>query len=218
MKLKREYVIVFFVIMTLSDCFSQDKVIFEFMSGLPYNVPLPLFISQSNQRSIRLTAEYNSEPFKIPIFWIWRIGYSDNKSMWELEAVHHKLFLKNKPPEVAEYSVSHGLNIIVINRGFIFDRFVLRTGAGIILAHPENTVRGKQLSENKGILNGGYYFTGPAFLASVSGNYDLFGGFHSLIELKLAAGFAEIPVEDGSSKLLFLSLIFSFGLGYGFVL
>ena len=143
---------------------AQSKLVIEIGTGLPYNLPLPLTIRQSGEGTYHLTAQYNSRPFEIPIFWDWHIGYWSGSSGWELEAIHHKLFLANKPADVQQFDISHGLNLVIFNSCFLKYGFIFKAGAGISLTHPENVVRGKKLDEHMGILEQGYYISGPVFL------------------------------------------------------
>ena len=143
---------------------AQSKLVIEIGTGLPYNLPLPLTIRQSGEGTYHLTAQYNSRPFEIPIFWDWHIGYWSGSSGWELEAIHHKLFLANKPADVQQFDISHGLNLVIFNSCFLKYGFIFKAGAGISLTHPENVVRGKKLDEHQGIFDQGYYVSGPAFL------------------------------------------------------
>ena len=100
---------------------------------LPYNVPLPLTISQVGEQDISLTAHYRSDPFEIPIYWNWRISYWDDNHAFEIEATHHKIFLKNTTPEIQEFSISHGFNTITFNYAWKDYGFVFRAGFGLVL-------------------------------------------------------------------------------------
>ncbi len=215
--MKIKYFILFTFIFTGNNLLAQEKFGIELFTGLPYNVPLPLTISQTDEPDLHLTARFNSEPFKIPIFWVWRISYWNNNTGWEFEAVHHKLFLTGKPHEVKEFSISHGLNLITINRCWKFTYFIFRAGAGIVLAHPENTVRNKTLAENGGILNWGYYLTGPAFLISAGKDFFITNNFYVTCEARINSSYAYIPVNNGNASLYNISLQLIFGVGFNFL-
>jgi len=167
---------------------------------LPYNVPMPLTIHQSGEPDIHITARYSSEPFVVPICWIWRIGLWSDGRAWELEGVHHKIFLDNRSAEVENFSVSHGLNQLTINRAWVFSEFEARVGAGVILAHPESTIRGKTMAEEGGFLNLGYRLTGPTVQGAVGKCFPLAGALFLTTELKLSAYHASVPVSEGDAQ------------------
>lgn len=178
---------------------AQKKLSVEFGTGLPYNFTLPLTIRQSNFPDIKLTAKYSSEPFQIPIYWIWRIGYWSDNHAWELESIHHKIFLDNKPREVEYFSISHGINYVTINHCWIFKYYILRIGAGVVLDHPESKIRGKQFPEDGGIFKWGYYVGGPAINLTIAKRFYVRGNFYLDLEAKLNASYSNIPIQDGSA-------------------
>ena len=47
---------------------AQKVLTVEFYTGIPVNVPTPLKITQAGENDIDITAHYNSEPFKVPIY------------------------------------------------------------------------------------------------------------------------------------------------------
>ncbi len=194
---------------------SQESLVIELATGLPYNVPLPLAIHQAGAPDLRVTAHYSSEPFVVPISWVWRIGYWSGNTGWEFEAIHHKVFLDNRPREIGEFSISHGLNILTVNRAWEIADFLLRVGGGIALTHPENIIRGKTLPEDKGIFGMGYYISGPALNISAGKHFALLGNLTGLLELKAFSSFASIPVVDGDASFYHIAFQLSFGLGYG---
>jgi hypothetical protein len=193
----------------------QDRTLMlEFFTGVPYNIPLPLVIRQSGQPNIDVIAHYFSEPFVVPISWVWRVGYWSGNSGWEFEAIHHKVFLDDPPQEIQEFSVSHGLNFLLINRVWNLDSYALRVGGGVPLTHPETTVRGKTHPEDEGIFHMGYYVSGPAVAFSAGRLFALLGDLSLDVEAKAFSSFISVPIAEGNAHFSHLSLQFSFGLGY----
>jgi len=62
------------------------------------------------------------------------------------------LFLENALTEIQNFSITHGYNLFIVNRGWNHKRFILHGGAGMIIAHPETTIRKKRYSEKKGFF------------------------------------------------------------------
>ena len=217
MKMLSYYIFLFLFLFEADDSSAQKKLNIELFTGLPYNLSLPLKISQAGEPDLYLTAKFNSQPFNIPIFWVWRISYWNDNSAWELEAVHHKLFLANKPAEVHEFSISHGLNLITVNRGWNLSSFILRIGAGIALAHPETTIRNQTLTEDGGIFHWGYYLSGPAFLFSAGKEFYITGNLYVTCEARINSSYAYIPIKNGNAGLYNISVQFIFGAGFNFL-
>ncbi len=210
-------VIILFFSLFLTKLSAQSKLVLEIGTGIPFNLPVPLTIRQSGESTLHLTAEYDSHPFEIPIFWDWRIGYWSGSTGWELEAIHHKIFLRNMPPEVEQFDISHGLNLVVINRCFIKNKFIFKFGAGISLTHPENVVRNKKLNEQRGIFDWGYYISGPAILFSAGKRLYLIEKIFLSVEAKIGLSYSYIPIADGTADVCNIAAMITFGIGTDFI-
>lgn len=194
---------------------------FDIHGGLPWNIPVPMTVYQENQPEIYLNARFRTDPFSAPFFWLWRISRSNGSCSWEFEAVHHKLYLENPTDEIQSFSISHGYNMLIVNRGIqisFFDSFdfLLRTGAGIILAHPENRIREKKLDENLGWMNTGYYVSGPVLNISAGKLFHPVGPIRLNIEFRCNPSWSVVPVADGYARLWNLPLMLVFGTGVDF--
>ncbi|MBI4536204.1 MAG: hypothetical protein HY708_07990 [Ignavibacteriae bacterium] len=211
--LARSFVLVFLLLCAIEQVSAQQKIQFEYSSTLPYNLPLPLTIRQSGMPDISLTAKYGSKPLVIPITWIWRLAYWSGTSGWALQAVHHKLILENRPGEVEEFVISHGFNLFTIVRSWEIEEHIVRAGAGVVVAHPENTIRGKKHPEDRGIFNWGYYIGGPTLTFSASRQFPLPFRFYFNAEITAHATYASVPVVDGNARLY--SFVFALTLGLG---
>ncbi len=130
--------------------------------------------------------------------------------------IHLKLKLKNNSPEVQRFEISHGFNLFYVNRSWKFREFIIGAGAGIVIAHPENTVRDKSLREDKGILNTGYYIAGPTLQFRTGKSFSLLKNLILTIEGKLTGAYASVPVADGYARMTNIAIHGLFGLGYKF--
>jgi hypothetical protein len=202
------------ILFALNTSQAQKLIAIEFYSGLPYNVPLPLTISQVGEQDISLTAHYRSEPFEIPIYWNWRISYWDDNHAFEIEATHHKIFLKNTPPEIQEFSISHGFNTITFNYAWKDYGFVFRAGCGVVLAHPESILRGKKFDESGGIFGAAYQLTGPTINLAAGKRFNITRRLFFELDTKINLSYAKVPVADGEAKLYNIAVQFNFGLGF----
>lgn len=123
-----------FIILSSTATTAQSSWSFELHGGGAYNLPMPLHIRQQGYPEIKLRARFDSESFILPVYWDWRFSRWENGKSWEFEAIHHKLYLDNTTPEVQKFNISHGFNMIMVNRGFEKRLFRYRAGLGIVLA------------------------------------------------------------------------------------
>lgn len=194
---------------------------FEYHLGVTYNIPAPLAIYQDGEEPLKLNAHFDSEPLQIPLYWQFRLARWQEKSSWEFEAIHHKLYMIKNPEEIENFSISHGYNIMSILRSQKLELFndfdlQLRYGLGTVLAHPENTIRGKRLDIYKGIFNSGYYISGPVLNLAVSKKVVLSDWFYLNSEFKFYPSYSRVPVVDGYATLWNVPIAFLVGIGVDF--
>lgn len=173
-------------------------------AGVQYNVPLPLVIRQSGHPDLKLTARFSTRPFAEVPYYDVKVGVVHKRWAYELELVHHKLYLDNRPPEVDTFEITHGYNPILLN--VVRDQWGVgfRAGAGFVLTHPETMVRGLRFPETGGVL--GWYVSGPAAQLSVSKWFDLSRQLFVGFEGKFVGAWARVPIVDGSADVPNLSL------------
>ncbi len=193
----------------------------ELHGGFPWNIPLPLMIRQTNEPVLSLTARYRSEPLRSPYYWIARISRTAQNRTWEVELVHHKLYLKNRPSEVQWFAISHGYNLMMINHvveGQLIGNtsVYFRMGLGAVLAHPETRIREKLRSGEGGIFNWGYNFTGPVINLSMSKRVYTGKRFFIHAGLGVHPSVSRIPVADGHAIVWNLPLTLTLGPGMVF--
>ncbi|HRN42361.1 MAG TPA: hypothetical protein PK649_09855 [Vicingus sp.] len=218
MKSVKLFFIVF--ILFISYTFGQEKSNWsvEAHGGFPINIPLPLTIKQSGEPTIKLTAHFYSEPFVPPVYWVYRFSKWKNNKAWEFEMMHQKLYLKNTPPEVEYFSITHGFNLLMINRAYKFDlfkdkEFIFRIGGGIVYAHPENSIRGKELNQKQSYYNLGYYISGPTINIALAKQFPIYQRFYLNTEVKHNTSYAKVPVVDGHATVWHSAFEFIAGLG-----
>jgi len=197
------------VIMTPTDV--QSAWTLEVFGGLPWNMPTPLSIHQCGEERIYLTARYNTKPYERPPYYSLRIAKWTQNHGWELELIHHKLYLSNQPLEVQRFEISHGYNLITINRVLVYRNFIWRKGAGIVIAHPETVIRGKKLPWGKGL--NGFYVSGPVLQVAIEKKLSVWDGLFVALEGKLTASYTVIPIRDGNA---YVSNVAVHGLFYHF--
>lgn len=195
-----------------SDVFAVDLWSLQIFGGSALNFNLPLTIHQSGYSDLKVTGNYESRPFEVPYYYAWRVGAWNGNRAWELELVHDKLYLKDKPSEIQEFSISHGYNLLTVNRAVEEKGFIFRAGLGVVITHPETTIRGLTHPQDGGI-SGGYHLSGPTAQGAVEKRFHIWRGLIASLEAKLTASYARIPVERGHANVPNVAIHGLFGLG-----
>lgn len=186
----------------------------ELHLGGAWNLPLPLVIRQDGHEDIRLHARWDSRSLRPPLYYAGRLVTRDGDRGWMLDLTHHKLHLANPPAEVKEFSISHGYNLLALYRLMERDRRRLGLGAGVVITHPENEVRGAKLDESGGPLGGGYHLSGPALGTLVAWLPERRDGLYATAEARLTLSYAGVPVAGGRARVPNVALHVTVGAGW----
>ena len=190
---------------------AEEGLVFQASLGTAESLETKLTIRQSGFEDLEFDAGYETQPFTDPLDYSLRAGWWRGRGGWEVEVIHHKLILRNPPSELRRFEISHGYNYVTVNRGWDLGRFLLRAGAGAILAHPEGSVRGQPVNpENE------YRWTGPAFQVGVERRFTLRERWILGIEGKVSAARAVIPIPGGEVDAPNVAAHALVGLGYRF--
>lgn len=186
----------------------------EAMLGTAWNLPMTLEVRQEGGAWIRLRARYETRAFEFPVYYVARgLLVDDAGRGWSLDLVHHKIYLTNPPPEIGEFAISHGYNLLAVHRVGPYRPWHWGVGGGVVIAHPENTVRGLKLSEKRGLFRDGYYLAGTAASAIAGRRFALGSHAHLVAEARLAFAWARVPVVDGDAVAPHVGLHVTVGLG-----
>lgn len=164
--------------------------------GTAWNLPLPLTIYQEGQPAIRIDrAQWETRPLYEAPYYAVRF---DN-GRWGVELIHHKLYLVSRHPDVQQFWISHGYNLILVERLTKRPPVTIIYGVGPVVAHPETIVREKELSDppHPGISLQGYYLSGLSGHAAVAYEAPVAPWLSLLAEGKVTAAWARVPVAEG---------------------
>lgn len=211
--MKRIVFIFAFTIISYTAILAQSHWSVELNGGGVINLPLPLNISQQGYPDIKLRARYSTEPFILPVHWDGRISRWEEKKSWEMEVIHHKLYLKNTTSDVQKFNISHGFNMIFVNRGIEIHSFRYRAGAGIVLAHPESKIRGKGFGNSSDDTDTGYFISGPALNLAVSKPFCDGKRFYINVEAKTTVAYSSIKIAEGHADVYHLAFHLLLGVG-----
>lgn len=209
--------IISFIVISLTNLYAQSRWSFEMQGGQVYNTRVPLTIKQQGYPDINMQAHYFTDAFVLPIYWDLRLARWENGKAWELETIHHKLYLENTSPEVQKFNISHGFNMVFVNRGFERKLFRYRAGAGIVLAHPESTIRGKEFGSTGNDFDLGYSISGPALNLAISKPFRLNNRFFINTEAKATMAYSYIKVAQGHADVYSIAFHLILGLGVDFI-
>lgn len=165
-------------------------------TGDAYSFHSKLHIEQDGEDDIDMTAHYKTHALDT-LAWYYdiKVGKWKDDKAWEIESLHHKLYLDNKPDEVQQFDISHGYNINTINRAWLVNGFIYRVGLGIVVTHPETEVRGKKYNDEGGW--NGFHLSGVTSQIGMEKRFYTEGHLFYSIEGKFTASYARIPIADG---------------------
>lgn len=182
--------------------------------GAVHNFRTPLHIHQAGLEDIKADARYRTEPFNPPVYYDIRVSTRAGSSGWELKFTHHKLILHNLPPEIQRFSITDGFNLLTLNRLWQSKGLTWSLGGGLVVTHPESTIRNVAHPEDKGILRKGYYISGPTVEAAVAKRFYFADRWFVLAEGRATASYVQVPVAYGHASVTNAALHFLIGLGF----
>ncbi|HEX2205401.1 MAG TPA: hypothetical protein VHG91_18975 [Longimicrobium sp.] len=188
----------------------------EGFGGSALSLPSRLTVRQAGEATVRMRARWETRPLADAPYYAYRVERWEGDAGWAVELLHHKVYLRNETEVVQHFEVSHGYNQLTLARAWGAGRWVTRAGAGVVIAHPENTIRGRPLDEERGLLTEGYHFAGVAAQAARGVRVRLAGRFDLIAEAKVTAAWARVPVEGGSADVPNAAAHGLVGVGYTF--
>lgn len=181
-----------------------------FFGGTAFNAATALKIEQTGQPPLEIDADWETRPLDQPFYWALRAGWRREGDGFELQLLHHKLYLENTTPEVEHFEVTHGFNILTAQYVKKFGWIDARLGAGVVVPHPETVVRGTHHEASDYVLGG------PALMAGAGTEHFLTDHLLLAGEVQFVAGWAEVTVADGRADVTALGLHLLLGAGYAF--
>jgi hypothetical protein len=176
---------------------AQGQVSVEVFGGTAFSLHTPLTIKQEGFPSIELTAHYSTRPLDAIPYYATRLGFWNDTGGWVVELLHHKIYLDNpEGPEgnVQHFEVTHGYNIVTVNRGWRREEFVILAGGGIVIAHSNSIVRGRERS-----IDEPYSLSGVGFQAAAGRRLHLTPWLFASAEGKVTAAWARVPISGGKA-------------------
>lgn len=183
---------------------------FLFFGGAAVNASTTLTIDQTGQPPLEFEADWETRPLDQPFYWAVRARWRRADDGFELQLLHHKLYLENPQPEVQHFEVTHGFNSLTAHYVKAFGWWDARLGAGVVIPHPETIVRGTHHEASDYVLGGPVVMAGAGVEHIVADHLLLAG------EMQFVAGWAEVTVADGRADVTGIGFHFLLGAGYLF--
>ena len=171
----------------------------ELFGGTAWSLPLPLTIDVPEGRA-RIRPRYSTRPFADSPYYSYRAAVGGRDGSVEAEMLHHKMYLENPAPPLERLEITHGYNLPTINVARPGDRWRLRFGLGLVVAHPEGRVAGRPIRAGRTFLGGGYHIAGLTTQLAVGRQYPLARGRVAMMaapEAKLTASWAHMRLDQG---------------------
>ncbi|MCI0618530.1 hypothetical protein L0244_36590 [bacterium] len=151
-----------------------------------------LEIEQTAFPKFEFDADYETRPWEDAPYYGWRISRQSEKHAWELEFLHHKIYLTNNPPEIQHFEVSHGYNMLFLNHAWIFGPNYIRAGAGPVISHTESEIRGLGFASN-------YEISGFVGQGAFGRRFYLSRIFYFTLEGKFTLATASVSIAQGKA-------------------
>jgi hypothetical protein len=184
----------------------------ELLIGDAFNLTSRTHIHHVQTSPASFGGDYATRGFEGPLHYAWRLTRWNQDRGWELQLLHHKLYLRNRPPGVEALSVSHGFNIVTLGRAYALDPWRFRVGLGPVIAHPEARIGGVS-------YEGDYELAGAAAIGSVGATFEVTPHWSIVGEIAATVGDADVH-PDGEPDLRFSvrnpAIHAQFGIGYRF--
>jgi hypothetical protein len=188
---------------------AQGRVSVEAFLGGAHNFGTTLSVEQNGQPELEVSADYETRPFEPPLYYAIRISFQEEARSWEIQFIHHKLYLTNGPPEVEHFEITHGFNTLTFGHAWTSLPVTVRLGGGLVIAHPDSEIRGMSWSP-------GYEVTGPAVFAGVGKRFPLGTRVFLSTEAQFLWARAHVSVSGGEASAPNVALHGLIGLGFGF--
>jgi hypothetical protein len=184
--------------------------------GAAANLPTRLEIDPDSAPAIRMRPRFEARPFEDSPYYAARLSCGSERGAWEVELVHHKLYLKerDRTPEVSGLEATHGYNLVTLGRSTRRFGLLWRAGLGVVLVHLEGTVRGTPIRVRNGLFGGSSSLEGPAGRIGVGKPLRVSTRLFLAPEAALTAAYARVSIEGGRVTIPNLALHARVGLGY----
>lgn len=191
---------------------ADERWSLEAYLGDAYNFRTRFKIEQDGGFSRSGRADYETRGFERPLYYMLRAARWQEARAWEASLIHHKLYLRNPPDGVGALSISHGFNIISVNRAARAGDWIYRFGAGPVVTHAEAVINGVA-------YDGPYKLSGAALLAGGGRRFEVSKSVFLSVEVMATAAYARAKLSgtpQAELRTSNLAIHGRLGMGIGF--
>jgi hypothetical protein len=184
----------------------------EFFLGNAHSLPSRVTVRQKGYPEESKIAHWSTRPTEPAPYYSARVGLWKDNQGWDVEMLHHKLYMNNTDAVFNNYRSTFGFNFFFLNRGWrVHPNIILRFGLGPVISHPVNTIRGQQYTDNVT-----YKLVGAGTQVAAQFRQTIYKGLYLTQEIKTTYAMARLPIANGRSYLTNLAFHGLVGLGVEF--
>ncbi len=206
----------FFLLFAPVSALAEKTISFEVYSGFAYNLPTQLTVTEEGKEDVTLMADWETESFQDALYYGLRVGLWEDKKGWEIEFMHHKIKLTNAPEEIDSLEISHGYNLLTLNRAWELEPAYIHLGLGFVFTHPDLKLRGKDREHSQSGIIPGRNIAGPTMQVSAGRRYKISDKTYGFLEGKITTTYANIEYDDGEIRAPNIAVHLVFGLGFDY--
>ena len=188
---------------------AEDRFRAQFFGGTSWSVPSTLAVDQSGLSRLEFRARWETRPLEDAPYYAARVALWSGRRGWELQLLHHKIYLTNETAEVERFEVSHGWNLITLQRADRGRAVEWRAGAGAVVAHTEGRIRGRDVD------TGAYQLSGAGALVGAGKSFAISRRFFASAEAQVTLSWARVPIQTGHARTVNAAFHVLFGFGFG---
>ena len=126
-----------------------EGLVLQAFGGAVINFRTTLKINQQGESPIDHCASWDTRPWEQPLYWALRLRWQRERDGFEVQFLHHKMFLIDPPANVQHFEVTHGFNILTANYMRRSRPLHWRVGAGVTMPNTFATVRGESFGYSR---------------------------------------------------------------------
>ena len=187
----------------------EDRFRAQLFGGTSWSIPSTLKVDQSGLERLSHDAHWETRPFDDAPYYGARVSLWSGRTGWELQLLHHKIYLTNETPEIESFEVSHGWNLVTVQRVWNTRILEWRVGAGAVVAHTEGRIRGRDVD------TGEYQLSGAGALVGAGKTFAIARHFFATAEGQVTFSWGRIPIQTGHARTTNAAFHALVGLGFG---
>lgn len=187
----------------------------EAFLGTAFSAPSSLVIRQVGEPVIAFNAHWATRPTDPSIYYAVRASYWWGRWGATIGYIHHKVYLTNNPPEVQDFRVTFGYNLVGVGAGYRLGDWNLMGSMGPVVSNPASEVRGLKFAHQGGIFGTGNYVSGFNVTLGVNRRLRVLKWGFFTAEVRLSAAWSGVTVANGSAEVPNYALHLLLGVGIG---